>query len=1241
MDEGSGTTANDVSGNGNHGTLVGATFDTPTGDGSASSVLFNSATDYVDLGNLDVNGSGITLAAWVNAAGFPGPSNDPRIISKATDVFANDHVFMLGTVLSGGGVKLRARLRIGGTTTTLIATHDPLTLGVWYHAAMSYDGVDLKLFLDGVEVGTTPLTGTVDTDPAVAVVIGNQSAGPTRNWDGHIDDARVYQRGLSESEVNAIIAGNQPPVAVGESYNLTEDGNVVVDSLGGVLPNDSDPEALPLSAVLATDVSDGVLNLNADGSFDYTPDPNFFGQDSFTYYANDGQSNSNAATVTLNVAGTDDQPLAVADDYQTQPNTPLNVPAIGVLGNDFNPDLEQLWAVLIDEPAHGALTLNSDGSFDYTPDLDYNGLDQFMYRVRDSAPYSKPDDRRKKELVSGAPTTDVAIVTISVVEAPEALDDNYNTNEDSTIVIDAANGVLDNDSDNNPPYDLTAAVLVGPAHGTLISFDPDGAFTYQPDPNANGVDSFTYEITEAATAAVAQAKAYIDVASINDPPVAVNENYQTQVNAQLVVNAPGVLGNDTDVELTPLQAVLVDSTTDGTLSFSADGSFTYDPDLDFEGADSFTYRADDGEDTSNLATVTITVTSAADPDLLVHLPLDQLAGTNAPDVSGFGNDGTLTGGAVFQATSADGSPASVDFDGIDDRIELPAVDVNGTGLTLACWFNGNSLNNAPRLISKATATAGDAHVFMLGVTQSASVFRLRARIRIGGTATELIAPSGSIAPGEWRHAALTYDGTDMKLYLNGAEVATTGLTGAVDQDPAVPVAVGAQPPGAGPNFLDGRIDDVRIYQRALAPFELAAIVNLPTEPIIDVWYGDVQNFGQLGNPQDVIQIPGRVRETAPISSVSFRLNGGASQPLNLGPDGLRLVKTGDYNIEIDLVDLNPGANTVEITATDINAESAVKNVTVNYTSGVVWPMPTTITWTGASAVTDVSQVCDGQWYIDGDYVRTVPTETGYDRLLVVGDYTWIPDYEIEGSLIVHSIQSSGSVGFAVGWQGHRPPGQPLFGHPYQAIGWITSIGDLEMLRNAADSGDAIQALTPVSFVLGTEYRMKIRSETLSPTQSNVKIKWWEDGTSEPGSWDLDEDVPRFDGSVLIIGHQADCSFGPLTIDPLGGPVVNPPVLAEQRLPERVALHPNSPNPFNPSTMIAYDVPSGGADVQLAVYDVQGRLVRRLVDAPKAAGTHRVSWDGRDSHGTAVATGVYFYRMRAAGEVLTRKMLLLK
>jgi MSHA biogenesis protein MshQ len=200
----------------------------------------------------------------------------------------------------------------------------------------------------------------------------------------------------------------------------------------------------------------------------------------------------------------------------------------------------------------------------------------------------------------------------------------------------------------------------------------------------------------------------------------------------------------------------------------------------------------------------------------------------AVDVSGNGNghNGTLVGGAAFEASTGDGSPFTVRLDGVDDFIDLGPVDVNGTGLTLALWFHADTFpgrSKDPRLISKATGTSADDHVFMLGTIAVGTEVRLRARVRHEGATTTLVANSGSLLAGQWYHAAVTYDGANFRLYLDGVEVGSALFFGAVDIEPTVPVAVGGQPPGAGSRYFDGLLDDVRIQSHAMSPTEIAQI----------------------------------------------------------------------------------------------------------------------------------------------------------------------------------------------------------------------------------------------------------------------------------------------------------------------------------------------------------------------------------------------------------------------------------
>src|SRR5262249_44797878 len=191
----------------------------------------------------------------------------------------------------------------------------------------------------------------------------------------------------------------------------------------GLLANDTDVEGDSLSAVLVSGPSHGSLTLNANGSFTYAPAANYNGSDSFTYKANDGQDDSNVATVAINIAPVNDPPVAVNDTFTTNEDTTLTVAAAGVLANDVDVDGDALSAILVSGPAHGSLTLNSNGSFSYMPAANYNGSDSFTYKANDGT--------------GGSHNANVAITINPVNDAPVAINDTDRTNEDTPLTVAA------------------------------------------------------------------------------------------------------------------------------------------------------------------------------------------------------------------------------------------------------------------------------------------------------------------------------------------------------------------------------------------------------------------------------------------------------------------------------------------------------------------------------------------------------------------------------------------------------------------------------------------------------------------------------------------------------------------------------------------------------------------------------------------------------------------------------------
>jgi VCBS repeat-containing protein len=403
-------------------------------------------------------------------------------------------------------------------------------------------------------------------------------------------------------------------------------------------------------------------------------------------------------------------PTAGNDSYSVDEDNPLNVPAPGVLANDPDPDGDTITAQLATGPSHGTLTLNSDGSFSYTPNADYNGVDSFTYKAKDS----------HNNLSAAAAT--VSITVNAVDDPPVAYDDSKTVAEDSgkTTI-----GVLANDTDVDGGT-MQIASVGNPEHGKVVVAGDNLSLSYEPPADYCGSDSFSYTLNGGSTANVS-----VTVDCVNDAPVANNDS--ATVDAGGTVGGNVLYTNDTDVEGDALNAVLVSGPSNGTLTLNSDGSFSYTPNAGYNGTDSFTYKASDGTAYSNVATATITVNPTGADAQCKTLAIQTLGssfnpanytfhgGTTAGDTftgtagqsevfCGFGGDdsiGTLQGGDIF--LGGDGNDSVTDNNGTfygeagNDSVE----DNSGT-------FNGGADNDSVTYINRSTFNGGDGNDSIVG-----------------------------------------------------------------------------------------------------------------------------------------------------------------------------------------------------------------------------------------------------------------------------------------------------------------------------------------------------------------------------------------------------------------------------------------------------------------------------------------------------------------------------------------------
>lgn len=382
-----------------------------------------------------------------------------------------------------------------------------------------------------------------------------------------------------------------PPMARTDAYTTDEDTPLTVGAAAGLHANDISFGG-PLTASVVDLPANGALSIGADGSFTYTPNRNFNGQDTFRYRVSDGSASSDAALVTIAVNPVADIPSAVADAASTDEGVAVT---INVIANDS--DAAGPFSVAaVTQPANGSAAL-VNGAIVYTPRAGFSGQDSFTYTITGA---------------EGSATAPVSVAVIDVNQKPVAVNNSYTTAEDTPLSVPAP-GVKANDTDPDAGDTFEAVLVTGPQNGTL-ALNGSGAFTYSPAANFSGTDSFTYRVRDAGGLDSNIATVTLTVTAVNDAPVAANDSYVVSEDSVLQISAPGVRDNDTDIDTAAagLTVTIATPAQRGTVTLNPDGSFLYTPLPNVSGADTFAYRLSDGT-SSSTATVTIAITEVPDP----------------------------------------------------------------------------------------------------------------------------------------------------------------------------------------------------------------------------------------------------------------------------------------------------------------------------------------------------------------------------------------------------------------------------------------------------------------------------------------------------------------------------------------------------------------------------------------------------------------------------------------------------
>ncbi len=472
--------------------------------------------------------------------------------------------------------------------------------------------VDVLANDNDVDSSINPASVTVTNAPANGSTSVNTGTGVityTPNADFNGSDSFTYTvsdlLGGTSSDTTVSItvnAVNDAPVASGDVANTPEDNPVLID----VAANDSDVDSgdavdsATLAIVAAPTNGSAVVSA---GQIQYTPDADYSGSDSFTYTIDDQNgATSNVATVMVNVSGVNDAPVASDDSVTTDEDTAVDV---DLLTNDSDVDgtVDATTVAVVTNPTSGSVGIDPvTGVATYTPAANSNGSDSFTYVVQDD----------------GNATSNTATVTVtvnSVNDAPVAADDVATVQEDSPYTIN----VLGNDSDvDGSLQSNTLELLSTPSNGSAVV--SGGQISYTPGAEYSGADSLSYRVQDDLGEWSNAASVSITVQAVNDAPLANDDSATTDEDNAVVIS---VSDNDSDVDgtLDVTSITVVSTPASGTAVSNGDGTITYTPNADVNGSDSFTYSIqDDGAETSNTATVSVTVNAVNDAPTITGSP---------------------------------------------------------------------------------------------------------------------------------------------------------------------------------------------------------------------------------------------------------------------------------------------------------------------------------------------------------------------------------------------------------------------------------------------------------------------------------------------------------------------------------------------------------------------------------------------------------------------------------------------
>ncbi|MCA3590034.1 MAG: tandem-95 repeat protein, partial [Methylocystis sp.] len=438
---------------------------------------------------------------------------------------------------------------------------------------------------------------------------------PGYNFDGQ--DTLTYtitddQNGTSQGTIRInVAANNRAPVAGADTYSGIEDQSVIV-TVAQLLANDSDPDGDAISFIgVQQIVPHSRASILPDGRVLFTPDADYAGEIRFAYQITDGRlisptsaeltgtGASSYRNVVITFTNVNDAPTAVADSgYTIVEDGSLAISTQTLLANDSDKDGDALTFNSVGNPVNGAVVL-VNGTVIFTPRADYFGNAGFEYTVSDG---------------NGGLST--AFVSLDVTPANDlpfaAVDSGFQTLEDTSVEIDIATLLandVDPDGDTIQFLGVTGAQVIG-----------NGKVRFTPEADANGLQQFTYQITDGNGPAVT-GTVTVNVTPVDDAPRPVDDSRgmspQDLALEDTVLTIPilSLLANDREPDGHSFQLASVSNPVNGQAALDGLGNVVFTPSTNFNGAASFGYTVIDTTGMTGTATVTLNYTPVNDAPL--------------------------------------------------------------------------------------------------------------------------------------------------------------------------------------------------------------------------------------------------------------------------------------------------------------------------------------------------------------------------------------------------------------------------------------------------------------------------------------------------------------------------------------------------------------------------------------------------------------------------------------------------